>query len=69
MSVFWWVELDLVPLMGRAASSGVFLGVCELTMALGSLSANRLGCVPDSLVVWWEVSSTGACWPLGGAGS
>ena len=45
------------------------LGVCELIMILGSLSANGCGCVPVLLVVWHGASSTGACWPLGGAGS
>ena len=47
----------------------VFWGVCELSMILGSLSANGWGCVPVLLVVWHGASSTGACWPLGGAGS
>ena len=28
----WWVELSLVPLMGKATSSGVFWGVCELSI-------------------------------------
>ena len=65
--VFWWVGLDLVPLVGRAASGGVFWDVCELSMTLGSLSANGWGCV--FLVVWHVVSSTRACWLLGGAGS
>ena len=51
MPVFWWVGLDLVPLVGGAASSGVFWGVCELSMTLGSLSANGWGCVPVLLVV------------------
>ena len=69
MSVFWWVGLDLVLLVGRTVSSGVFWGVCELSMTLGSLSANRWGCVPVLLVFWHGVSSTGACWPLGGAES
>ena len=69
MPVFWWVRLDLVFLMGRTASSGVFWGVCELIMILGSLSANGWGCVPVLLVVWPGVSSTGACWLLSGAGS
>ena len=46
-----------------------FLGVCELSMILGSLSANGWGCVPVFLVVWPGVSSTGGCWLLGGAGS
>ena len=69
MLVFWWVGMDLVFLVGRAASNGVFWGVCGLSMILGSLSANGWGCVPILLVVWHRVSSTGACWPLGGAGS
>ena len=70
MPVFWWVGLDLVFLVGRAAFSGVFWGVCDLIMILGSLSANGGGGdVPVLLVVWHGVSSTGACWPLGGAGS
>ena len=67
--VFWWVGLDLVFLVGRAASGGVFWGVCDLIMILGSLSANGWGCVLVLLVVWHGPSSTGACWPLGGAGS
>ena len=33
----WWVRLDLVFLVGRTASCGVFWGVCELSMILGSL--------------------------------
>ena len=49
-------------------ASGVFWGVCELSMILGSLSANGWGCVPVLLVVWHRVSSTGACWLLSGAG-
>ena len=61
--------LDLVFLVGRAVSGGVFWGVCELSLTLGSLSANRWGCVPVLLVIWHDASSTGACWPLGGAGS
>ena len=69
MPVFCWVGLDLVFLVGRTTSGGVFWGVCELNMILGSLSANEWGCVPVLLVDWHGVSSTGACWPLGGAGS
>ena len=60
--------LDLVFLVGRAVSGGVFWGVCDLIMILGSLSANGCGFVPVLLVVWHGASSTGACWPLGGAG-
>ena len=48
---------------------GVFWGVCDLIMILGSLSANGWGSVPVLLVVWHRVSSTVACWSLSGAGS
>ena len=61
MHVFWWMRLDLVLLVGRSTSCGVFLGVCGLIMILGSLSANGWGCVPVFLVVWHKVSSTVAC--------
>ena len=50
-------------------SGGVFRGVCEFIMILGSLSANGLGFVPFLLVVCHGVSRTGACWSLSGAGS
>ena len=49
--VFWWMRLDLVFLVGRTVSGGVFCGVCELIMILVSLSANGWGCVPFLLVV------------------
>ena len=67
MPVFWWMRLDLVFVVGRNASSGVFWGICDLIMILGSLSANGWGCVPVLLGVWHRVSSTGACWSLSGA--
>ena len=38
--MFWWMKLDLVFLVGRTASSGMFWCVCELIMILGSLSVN-----------------------------
>ena len=69
MSVFWRMRLDLVFLVGRTVSSGVFWGVCELSMILGSLSANGWGCVPVLLVVWHGMSSSGTCWSLSGAAS
>ena len=69
MSVLWWVGLDFVLLVGRTAFGGVFWGVCELSMILGSLSASGWGCVPVLLVDWHGASSTGACWLLGGPGS
>ena len=69
MPVFWWMSLDVVFLVGRTASSGVFSGVCEHIMILGRLSANGWGCVPVLLAVWHRMSSTGACWTLSGAES
>ena len=41
MPVLWWVGLNVVLLVVRAASGGVFWGVCELSMTSSSLSANR----------------------------
>ena len=61
------MRLDLVFLVGRTMSGGVFWGVCDLIMILGSLSANAWGCVPVLLVVWHRVSSTVACWSFSGA--
>ena len=55
MPVFWSMRLDLVFLVGRSTSDGVFWGVCDLIMILGSLSANGWGCVPVLLVVWHRV--------------
>ena len=70
MSVFWWMRLDVVFLVGRTASGGVFWGVCDLIINLGSLSANRWVCVSVVLLlVWHGVSSPVACWSLGGAAS
>ena len=60
MPVFWWVGLDLVFLVGRSMSGGVFWGVCGLIMILGSLSANRWGCVPVLLVVWHRAPKSAA---------
>ena len=45
------------------------LGLCELIMILGRLSANGWVCFPVLFVVWHRVSSTVACWSLSGAGS
>ena len=67
--MFWLMRLDLDFLVGRSSSGGVFWGVFDLIMILGSLSANGWGCVPVLLVVCHRVSSTVACWSLGGAGS
>lgn len=43
--------VGLVPLVGRAVSRGVFIGGWELSMALGSRSADGWGSVPILLVV------------------
>ena len=67
--MFWWMRLDLVFLVGRTTSGGVFWGVYDLIMILGSLSANGWVCVPALLVVWHKVSSTVVCWLLSGSGS
>ena len=58
MPVFCWMRLDHVFLVGRTMSGGVFWGVCDLIIILGSLSTNWWGCVPVLLVVWHRVSST-----------
>ena len=68
MPVFWCMRLDLVFLVGRSSSGGVFWGVCDLIMILGSLSANGWSSVPVLLVVWHRLSSTVAFWSLSGAG-
>ena len=69
MPVLWGMRLDLVFLVGRSTSGGVFWGVCGLIMILGILSASGWGCVPVLLVVWHRVSCTVACCLLSGAGS
>ena len=33
----WWVQLGLVPLVGRAVSQGMFRGSCWLRITLGSV--------------------------------
>ena len=57
------------PSGGQDCIQWCVLECLELSMTLGSLSTNGWGCAPVLLVVWHGVSSTGACWPLGGAGS
>ena len=55
MPLFWWVGLDVVLLVGWAASGGVFWGICELNMTLDNLSVNGWCCVPVLLVVSWGI--------------
>ena len=45
VSVFLWMELDLVSLEGNAVSSSEFWGVCGLGMNLGRPSFNVQCCV------------------------
>ena len=61
--------MDPVFLVGRTVPSGVFGGVCDFIMILGSLSANGWDGVPVLLVVWHRVSSTVTFWSLSGVGS
>ena len=56
MPVFWWIELDLVPLKGSSRSNSVFSGIYGLGMALGSISANRQDYFPVLLKDWHGVS-------------
>ena len=69
MPVFWWMRLDLVFLVGRSTSGGVFWGVCGLILILGCPCANGSACVPVLLVLWYRASCTVAWWSLNGAGS
>ena len=46
-----------------------FQSICEVSMALGIMSANGNCCVPVLLVVLCEASRTGALWTLGSAKS
>ena len=61
MHALWWLELNLIPLVGRAMSEGVFGGIYELSTTLSSLFANGWCCVHVLLVVWPEASITGSC--------
>ena len=51
------LELSLFSLKGRAASDGVFCGVCEPSITLSILFADGWCCIPVNLIVWHEVSS------------
>ena len=46
-----WVELGLVPLVGKAVSRDVFRDSCGLRTTLGNLSGDGGGCVPTLLIV------------------
>ena len=53
------MRLDLVFLVGRTVSGGMFWGVCDFIMILGSLSANGWGYVPVLLVFCQGVQHCG----------
>ena len=65
MPAHWWVELDLLPLVGRAMSQSMFAGSCWFRTTLGSLSADEWGRVPILLVVWPEASQYWSLQPVG----
>ena len=46
------MKLDQFALLGRAASDGVYWGVCELSPTLGRLSDDVWVCIAVLLVVW-----------------
>ena len=52
----WWVELSLVPLVGRAMSRGVFRDDYRLRKTSSSLFVGGWGRVSAPLVVWPETS-------------
>ena len=56
MPAHWWVELGLVPLVGRAMSRCMSRDDFGLRTTLGSLSVDGWGYGPTLLVVWPEVS-------------
>jgi len=60
----WWVEFGLVPLLGR----GMFVGACELSVALSPLSADGWVCVLMLLVVWPKVFQYWILQVIGGWG-
>lgn len=64
----WWLDLGLGPLMARAIPRGMSRSGCELRPFLGSLSADRQGCVPAQLFDL-QCPSTDAYRLLGGARS
>ena len=60
------MKLGLIPHVGRVVSQGAFIGGCEVSMALGTLSSVGSVWVPILLVVWPETSQL---WLLGSARS
>ena len=57
LSVFWWVELDLISLKASTVSSSEFWGVSGFGMALGGLSVN----VQDYFPVFLEDKHGKSC--------
>ena len=56
MSVHWWEDLDLVPLVSNGMSRSMLRASCGIRRTLGSLSANGWGCISTLLVVLPEAS-------------
>ena len=65
VSVFWWMELDIISLEGSGVSSSEFRGIFGFGMALGSLSFNVQGSVLVLLEEKCEVYCTEAYWLFG----
>ena len=65
MPAHWWVELGLVPLMGRARPRVMFKVSCGFRRTLSSLPDDGWDCVPTLLAVWPEVSQHWSLWAAG----
>ena len=61
------MKLDLFSLKCNEVSSSEFWSVYGLGIALGSLSFNAQGCVPNLMKNLHDMSCSGTCWLLGGA--
>ena len=55
--------------VGQGCAQCCVLGYLRTYYDFGSLSSNGWYCDPVLLVIWHDMCSPGACWPLGGAGS
>ena len=64
VSVFLWVELDLLSLECNEVSSSEFSDAYGFAVTLGSLYIESQGCVPVLLENLRGMSCSGACWPL-----
>ena len=61
------MELDFFSLEFNEVSSNELGDVNGFGVTLGSLHIEAHGCVPVLLENFFGMSSSGTCWPLGGA--